>query len=185
MWLLYILSAALVPFAAYFIFLVQRDYESKQRLSKVSVAGVWVLYTLHVALILLAAWFSVWSVSIDKVAAIFVGSILAFAGLAMMLAGVIAFRSFMRMSGMQADELVSSGIYRFSRNPQNVGWGVALLGVALIGRSLFALLLAAFFWFSLRIFLIAEERYLEDSFGDKYVAYRAMTPRFLGLPKNI
>jgi protein-S-isoprenylcysteine O-methyltransferase Ste14 len=64
--------------------------------------------------------------------------------------------------------LITTGIYAYSRNPQNLGWGVALFGVALIRRSGFALLLALLFLCFFRRYVHAEERYLERMFGDDY-----------------
>ena len=77
-----------------------------------------------------------------------------------------------------------SGPYRYSRNPQVVGWGLTLLGAALIGRSFEALLLVVAFLLVHRLHLATEERYLERTFGEEYRRYRAKAPRFLGLPKD-
>lgn len=92
------------------------------------------------------------------------------------------FRSFEQTSGLEKGELVKSGPYRYSRNPQVVGWGLALLGAALAGRSPKALLLVAAFFLLHSFYLSIEERHLERAFGEEYRRYRANTPRFLGLP---
>jgi protein-S-isoprenylcysteine O-methyltransferase Ste14 len=44
---------------------------------------------------------------------------------------ILNFRTFQRMSGLQMDQLITDGIYTWSRNPQNLGWGVALFGISL------------------------------------------------------
>jgi protein-S-isoprenylcysteine O-methyltransferase Ste14 len=63
---------------------------------------------------------------------------------------------------------VKSGPYRFTRNPQVVGWGLALLGAALAGRSARALLLVAAFFLVHWSYLATEERHLERTFGEEY-----------------
>lgn len=64
----------------------------------------------------------------------------------MITAGIVEFRSLQRVSGRRMDQLITTGIFRWSRNPQNVGWALALFGLAIAGRSGAALLLAALFW---------------------------------------
>ncbi len=79
---------------------------------------------------------------------------------------------------------MTDGVYRYSRNPQNVGWGLVLLGVSLAGRSGAALLLTAVFFVVFRSYIPVEERHLERTFGEEYRRYRDATPRFLGLPSR-
>ena len=100
-------------------------------------------------------------------------------------ASVREFRSFEQMSGTEPGNLVTSGPYRYSRNPQIVGWGLALLGASIAGRSLKALLLTAAFFFIHRLYFVSEEQHLERVFGEEYRRYRSEVPRFLKLPKSI
>lgn len=58
-----------------------------------------------------------------------------------MLAGMLEFRSLRKMSGLETSKLITTGIYRYSRNPQYTGWFLALLGISIMGRSGLALLL--------------------------------------------
>jgi protein-S-isoprenylcysteine O-methyltransferase Ste14 len=97
-------------------------------------------------------------------------------------AGLIAFRSFARMSGMDASELVRTGVYRWSRNPQNLGWALFLGGIAVVSRSGAATLMAVLFWVMFRIYVPLEEEFLSRVFGTGYKSYCAHTARYLGLP---
>jgi protein-S-isoprenylcysteine O-methyltransferase Ste14 len=110
------------------------------------------------------------------------GSALMIFGFWLFASAVREFRSFEQVSGVETGELVKSGPYRYSRNPQVVGWGLSLLGVALTGRSPKALLLVVAFFFVHRLHSITEERHLEHVFGEEYRRYRAEVPRFLDLP---
>lgn len=184
MWFIYVGVPAMALVAGYSIWKVRAEYESQGVLSTSTSVAVWVLYLLHLALTVYAAWRGLWPLPIGKPPALIVGSGLAILGVAGALAGMLRFRSLQRVSGRQANKLVTSGIYRWSRNPQNVGWGLALLGIALMGRSALAFALAAAFALLVHVYTVyVEEPYLERVYGQAYRDYRASTPRYLGLPK--
>jgi len=76
-----------------------------------------------------------------------------------------------KTSGLR-DELVARGPYLITRNPQYVGDAIlANSGIALVTHVLTALvlLLAPF----------AEEPWLEEQYGEAYVAYKRTVPRYL------
>ena len=68
--------------------------------------------------------------------------------------------------------LVTSGLFRFSRNPMYLGFLLHLLGVALL-VNLWPSLLAplAFFAVANFYYIPYEERAAIDSFGDAYITY--------------
>lgn len=77
-------------------------------------------------------------------------------------------------------ELVSVGIYRYSRNPAFLGFDLQYLGVLLM---YFNPLTAAFTGFAalmLHLQILQEEKYLAQTFGADYEAYRKRTSRYLG-----
>lgn len=142
-------------------------------------------YALHAALVLLAAWNSVWTLPVGGVIAVGVGVALVVFGAGLYAAGVATFRSFEQLSGLDAGNLVTRGVYRFSRNPQNVGWGFVLLGVAVMGESALALLLVALLWLLFHLYLVRrEEPYLAATFGEEYREYHSSAPRYLGVPRR-
>lgn len=139
---------------------------------------------MHAALTVAASRQSSWPLQVGKRPSTAAGAALALSGSLLFGAGVREFRSFGQMSGVETGRLVRIGPYRYSRNPQITGWGLALLGAALAGRSREALLLVAAFFLVHRLHFTTEERHLERTFGEEYRRYRAEAPRFLGLPKN-
>lgn len=153
------------------------------QLSPVTAAVVWAGYAIHAAALVLAARRPARAFPVGRRTASGAGVSLAVVGAAMCAAGAMRFRSFEQLSALESGRLVTGGIYRYSRNPQNVGWGLILTGVALAGRSAAALAVVAPFWPLFHHYLVLEEEpYLERTFGDEYESYRSKTPRYLGMP---
>jgi protein-S-isoprenylcysteine O-methyltransferase Ste14 len=79
-----------------------------------------------------------------------------------------------------ATNLVTGGVFRFSRNPIYVSDWFVYLGVMLMLRTVWPLLLAPLVYLIMRYGVIAhEERHLEARFGDEYREYRARVRRWL------
>jgi protein-S-isoprenylcysteine O-methyltransferase Ste14 len=78
-------------------------------------------------------------------------------------------------------DLVTTGAYQYSRNPQYVGTIPAVLGYAVICNSILALVAAlpVVGWFVLVPF--AEESWCREHLGAAYEEYAKKVPRFLGL----
>jgi protein-S-isoprenylcysteine O-methyltransferase Ste14 len=143
---------------------------------------IWSIYLSFTALTIAVAWYGVWPLPLNVVPAAFAGAAVVLIGLALLGAGMTKFGSVARMSGRMHGELISAGIYRWSRNPQNLGWGLALIGIALLGRSGLALLFAAIFFLAFRVYVPVEERFMRTIFGDEWLRYERSTSRFFGLP---
>ncbi len=76
-------------------------------------------------------------------------------------------------------ELCTSGLYRITRNPQNMAMFAAVAGVTILVNSLEALIVAlpAFLWLSLSPY--AEEPWLRGQYGEAYEQYCREVPRFV------
>jgi protein-S-isoprenylcysteine O-methyltransferase Ste14 len=76
--------------------------------------------------------------------------------------------------------LVTSGIYRLTRNPMYLALALFYLGCAVIGNSLWALVLFVPVIAIVHVAVIGrEERYLERTFGDTYREYARQVRRWL------
>jgi len=80
-------------------------------------------------------------------------------------------------------ELILHGPYRFSRNPQYVGFIVSLFGWAIFSGSSLTLLAALVGAVALALAPFAEEPWLLGLHGPAYEAYRRTVPRLLSLRK--
>jgi protein-S-isoprenylcysteine O-methyltransferase Ste14 len=79
-----------------------------------------------------------------------------------------------------ASSLVTTGPYRFTRNPMYTGLTIAYVGGALLIDSAWPLILLPAVLVVLFITVIArEERYLSDAFSSEYAAYCARVRRWL------
>lgn len=163
---------------------VGRDYEARGRLTPLAAALVYAFYVLHAGLVISAALRNSGPLPLSRAPAVALGTLSILLGSGLGVAGAREFRSPEQISGLDPGQLVTDGVYRYSRNPQNVGWGIALLGISLAGRSGVALVLTAIFFAIFRLYAPIEERHLERTFGEEYRRYRDAAPRFLGLPRG-
>lgn len=76
--------------------------------------------------------------------------------------------------------IILNGVYRFSRNPIYLAFVIATLGAGLWLDSWWIVAAAAPLAYLLQRFVIRlEEAYLENKFGDEYLAYKRTTRRWL------
>lgn len=109
----------------------------------------------------------------SRIGAVIVGLV----GLGVALAGVT---SFMRArttlnprKPADASILVTSGIYRFTRNPMYLGILLLLIAWAMFLGNILSLLFIIIFAFYIHRYQIrAEERFLEEKFGADFVLYK-------------
>ncbi|OHD68412.1 MAG: hypothetical protein A2W19_14455 [Spirochaetes bacterium RBG_16_49_21] len=161
-----------------------REYRSRPGASIQTVALVWTFYAVHFSLVVFAAVKSTWRLILHPSLALGGGIVLAGVGVVLNLSAAYAFRSLKRLSGLDNARLVTEGIYRWSRNPQLLGWTLVLVGLGLIRESAMLILLALFFWVSYRLCLPLEEVLLERLFGKEYETYRRHTHRYFGPPRK-
>ena len=77
-------------------------------------------------------------------------------------------------------ELVTTDIYRFSRNPAFLGFDLMYVGVLLLYGNLLTLSFSAFAIVMLHLQILQEERYLVNTFGAPYQEYCRHVSRYLG-----
>ena len=76
--------------------------------------------------------------------------------------------------------LVTSGVFRFSRNPMYLGMVLFLLGTAIILNIIGGLIISILFIFYMNFFqIIPEEKALQNLFGKNYRNYRKTVRRWI------
>jgi protein-S-isoprenylcysteine O-methyltransferase Ste14 len=83
--------------------------------------------------------------------------------------------------GGETGDLVSGGLYRFSRNPTFVGQAALLAGVTLAVPSVPTVLAPLLFLWSATTQVRSEEAALRMAIGPDYDRYTASVPRWIGM----
>jgi protein-S-isoprenylcysteine O-methyltransferase Ste14 len=111
-----------------------------------------------------------------------IGSLFVLAGLALDIVGFAT----QRRAGTDpipfhpTTRIVSHGLYRFSRNPMYLGFGLWTLGIALLLNSAWMLLAVPIgLVLTDRLVIAREEQYLERKFGEEYLRYKRGVRRWL------
>ncbi len=111
-----------------------------------------------------------------------IGRLFTLIGLAFMIWGLLTFHRFRTAISpyQRASQVVTSGPYRFSRNPMYVGFTIAYIGGILTKNTLWApLLLPVILWLLVVLVIRPEERYLTQAFGSVYTDYANRVRRWL------
>jgi protein-S-isoprenylcysteine O-methyltransferase Ste14 len=105
-------------------------------------------------------------------------------GILLILAGAYAFQKAKTTVNptkpAAASSIVTSGVYRFSRNPMYIGFLLVLIGWAtFLSHTLPFLLLPVYVAYMNRFQISPEERALSAKFGDEYKTYKQAVRRWL------
>jgi protein-S-isoprenylcysteine O-methyltransferase Ste14 len=107
-------------------------------------------------------------------------------GMVSWLAGISLSAQAMSVLGKQATfgefgELKDRGPYRVSRNPQYLGFMIALIGWAVFISTGLTLIACAGAIIPLLIVPLLEENWLENNYGEKYKIYKTRVRRWIGI----
>ncbi len=172
-------GAALAGLTAAVLRRMEQQYSHRDTLAPGTVAAMYGLYGSHAAALGWACRRRVWPLPLPPRPARALGGAMAATGVAAALAGVRTFSSTAQLSGTAPEALHTTGVYRYSRNPQYLGLQLAAAGAALASRSGFAALLTAQTWSAYRRWIPSEEAHLLRVFGAPYRRYIRRTGRFL------
>lgn len=152
---------------------IHLDYTTKAELSKKSVVFVYICFGLFVMTILNAALYTRWVFASNNPLYNALGIVFISVGIILIAGAFIQFRSLKRVSGLQADKVIATGVYRLSRNPQYLAIFLFLAGFSLIHRSIIAFVLIPIFMLLVNAFIVpGEEKYLEKSLGSEFLEYK-------------
>ena len=112
----------------------------------------------------------------------FTGFIIGILGDGIFLLSVLCMKDSWRAGIPDKDKtsLVTTGIYRYSRNPAFLGFDFMYIGVLLMYGNLLTLGFSAFAMVMLHLQILQEEHYLESTFGNAYMEYKKQVFRYLG-----
>ena len=80
----------------------------------------------------------------------------------------------------QASSLVTSGIFKFSRNPMYLGMLIILLSITFKFNLIGGMVISLFFYIFITKFqILPEEAAMNDLFGDEFINYSKKTRRWI------
>lgn len=110
------------------------------------------------------------------------GTALLIAGAVLVLAAARSFRKWQTpiLPFKEPSHCIADGVFRLSRNPIYLGEVFMLAGLAVLHDTWYAALPIPVFVFIIQqLFILPEERTLEETFGPTFAAYRKRTRRWL------
>lgn len=112
----------------------------------------------------------------------FTGFCIGMTGDAVFLASVLCMKDSWRAGIPEKDktELVTGGIYGYSRNPAFLGFDLQYIGVLLIFFNPVTAVFSVFAIVMLHLQILQEEKYLSREFGEPYLQYKSRVFRYLG-----
>jgi len=162
----------------------RQEFDSAGKLRITTAICLGIVFYIHMAVSLATAWSGVdrGSVPLSAGWRLAIGLCCVGAGVALIAAGRLTFGHRARVYGLREDELLTHGIYAWSRNPQYFGTFLVLLGTGLIASSIITLFLAGAFLFLIHVYIVlVEEPHLSKTFGKRYSEYRSATSRYIGI----
>ena len=112
----------------------------------------------------------------------FTGFLVAMIGDAVFLLSVLCMKDSWRAGIPESDqtEMVTTGIYAFSRNPAFLGFDCMYIGVFLLYANVLTGLCTAFAIVMLHMQILQEEKFMTATHGAEYLAYKSKVFRYLG-----
>lgn len=161
---------------------VRKDYQKNSKLSPISYALEALVFAIHANLMYLfipAKWPDLPALPENLTLKFLFLAILCLGLFILLIAwfGLGTVRSF----GQDKNKLETSGIYRYSRNPQLVGYGIILIGFALLFISWYTLGWFAQYLIISHLMIRSEEEFLNLRYGEEYKKYCKAVPRIIKL----
>lgn len=76
-------------------------------------------------------------------------------------------------------ELITAGVYKYSRNPAFVGFDMMFLGLFITYPNIVTLLILSINILSIHFLILQEEKHLVSAFGRDYISYSNRTKRYI------
>lgn len=113
------------------------------------------------------------------------GAVLGIIGDIIFAAAVFTMKDSWRAGIAENDEtqIITNGIYKFSRNPAFLGFDCVYIGFVLMFFNLPLFCFSIFAITMLHLQILQEEQYLAKAFGDVYINYKNKVYRYLGRKK--
>ncbi len=167
---------------AYLVFrvIIRRDYKHHQKLSPTSYLLEIVVFAVHANLLYLTIptkWPYFPSLP-ENVELRIISAILFGIGIIILLFSWFDLGTKTSL-GMDKDKLITDGIYKYSRNPQLVGYGLMLTSFAIILFSWSTIIWIVLYVVTAYFMIKSEEEFLKNKYEEEYTSYCEEVPRVI------
>ena len=176
----YLIFSAIFLLFAYFVFrkAIKRDYKYRMKLSPISYMLEIIVFIIHansIYLILPTKWPNIPPLPDSQVISIV--SIIIFAiGLIILFIAWFGLGT-NRSLGLDKNKLNTGGLYKFSRNPQLVAYGIMLVSFVIMFFSWLTIIWILLYFIVSYFMVKSEEEFLEQKYGQEYKEYCKSVPR--------
>jgi protein-S-isoprenylcysteine O-methyltransferase Ste14 len=111
----------------------------------------------------------------------YIGITSCYIGLIIFLLALISFGKSWRIGidEEKSNELITKGMFKYSRNPIFVFMDIYFFGIALIYPNIILIIVAIITIIFIHLQILREEKFLLHKFGDTYIAYKKRTRRYI------
>lgn len=173
-------SAALLVGGALVFRRCAQDYERAGRLSRSSVMLSVLIFVLHAAASHL--YFNPRLSTVDTSSPLFGISLVLVVGGLVLLLTTMGRLGADKTLGRNSSELYCASVYKHSRNPQVLLYGLVVVGYALLWPSWQAAIWVLVYGGLAHMMVRTEEEHLKRKYGKEYVEYCEYTPRYVDMP---
>jgi protein-S-isoprenylcysteine O-methyltransferase Ste14 len=110
-----------------------------------------------------------------------IGIFITAAGVSIFIIAIISMKTSWRVGIDKSTktELITSSVYKYSRNPAFVGFDLMFIGVAFTYTGAFTIFLTLINIFAIHNLILQEEKHLKAVFGNAYIKFMNKTPRYI------
>lgn len=114
-----------------------------------------------------------------------IGAFLSFVGIAIAIFAMATMKDSWRagIDTTKKTKFITSGVYKYSRNPAFLGLELFYLGFALLFSNVLILIFSGAAIIVLHLQITEEEKFLTIAYGEDYLEYKKRTGRYFGLVK--
>jgi protein-S-isoprenylcysteine O-methyltransferase Ste14 len=111
----------------------------------------------------------------------YVGMLFCYIGLIIFLTALISFGKSWRIGidEKNSDDLITTGIFKYSRNPIFLFMDLYFMGIMLIYPNIVFIVVTICVIIGIHLQIIREEKFLLNKFGKEYMKYKTQTRRYL------
>ena len=181
-WLVALVAVVLPIIAALVFRRVGQDYERQGRLTQFATFLEVLVFALHgvSSYVFLDSRLSV----IDKTNPLVGFSVVLIIGGLVLLLSTMGHLGRKTTLGQETQELTCTRMYRHSRNPQIMFYGFVVVGYSLLWPSWTGVLWIVLYGVIAHLMIRTEEKHLQSTYGEDYVEYCRITPRYVGASRR-